>query len=86
MDLNMVLFLVGAFVVNALVFGGVSAVYFADKHRGDRGRSRAESPATALATARAQAAPARAEAPASARLRRPTPHDRDRFRAAYAGP
>ena len=78
MDLNMVLFLVGAFVVNALVFGGVSYVYFADKHRGDPNKAQ-EKP-------RAEAAPSKVAAPAPARLRRPTPHDRDRFRAAYAGP
>ena len=81
MDLNMVLFLVGAFVVNALVFGGVSAVYFADKHRGEKVRAPVKTPAKALAHLQSKA-----KAPAPPARRLPAARDRDRFRAAYAGP
>jgi len=80
-DLNMVLFLAGAFVVNALVFGGVSWVYFADKHRGDRAKAPVKTPAKALARLQSKA---KAPVPPSRRL--PAARDRDRFRAAYAGP
>jgi len=80
-DLNMVLFLAGAFVVNALVFGGVSWVYFADKHRGDRAKAPVKTPVKALAQLQSKA---KAPVPPSRRL--PAARDRDRFRAAYAGP
>jgi hypothetical protein len=77
----MVWFLVGAFVVNVLVFGGVSAVYFADKHRGDNVKTPAKALAQALARLQSKV---KAPVPPSRRL--PAARDRDRFRAAYAGP
>ncbi len=85
MDLNMVLFLAGAFVVNALVFGGVSWVYFADKHRGDRAKAPVRTPVKTPAKALAQLQ-SKAKAPVPPSRRLPAARDRDRFRAAYAGP